>query len=118
MDSSLYTDEVIFSYNTIDKWWLKIMNYEEAVAYIEETPKFTKKNSLEHTKECLRRLGNPQEYPASLKIEVRNAQVLPFPLVPATCITLNFSCGFPSLLKHSFVCSRLFFVVNFGVSSI
>ena len=28
------------------------MNYEEAVAYIEETPKFTKKNSLEHTKEC------------------------------------------------------------------
>ena len=37
------------------------MNYEEAVAYIEETPKFTKKNSLEHTKECLRRLGNPQE---------------------------------------------------------
>ena len=37
------------------------MNYEEAVAYIEETPKFTKKNSLEHTRECLRRLGNPQE---------------------------------------------------------
>ena len=34
------------------------MNYEEAVAYIE---KVTKKNSLEHTKECLRRLGNPQE---------------------------------------------------------
>ena len=37
------------------------MNYEEAVAYIEETPKFTTKNSLEHTRECLRRLGNPQE---------------------------------------------------------
>ena len=37
------------------------MNYEEAVAYIEETPKFTTKNKLEHTKECLRRLGNPQE---------------------------------------------------------
>ena len=27
------------------------MNYEEAVAYIDETPKFTKKNSLDHTKE-------------------------------------------------------------------
>lgn len=26
------------------------MNYEEAVAYIEETPKFTTKNKLEHTK--------------------------------------------------------------------
>ena len=36
------------------------MTYEEAVAYIDETPKFTKKNSLEHTKECLRRLGSPQ----------------------------------------------------------
>ena len=24
------------------------MNYEEAVAYIDETPKFTKKNSLDH----------------------------------------------------------------------
>ena len=37
------------------------MNYEEAVAYIEETPKFTTKNKLEHTKECLRRLGSPEE---------------------------------------------------------
>ena len=37
------------------------MNYEEAVAYIEETPKFTKKNSLDHTRECLRRLGNPEK---------------------------------------------------------
>ncbi len=34
--------------------------YREAVAYIEEIPKFTKKNSLEHTRECLRRLGDPQ----------------------------------------------------------
>lgn len=37
------------------------MNYKQAVDYIEETPKFTKKNSLEHTRECLRRLGNPQD---------------------------------------------------------
>ena len=37
------------------------MNYTEAVSYINETPKFTTKNSLEHTKECLRRLGNPQD---------------------------------------------------------
>ncbi len=34
--------------------------YHEAVAYIEETPKFTKKNSLDHTRECLHRLGDPQ----------------------------------------------------------
>ena len=37
------------------------MNYEEAVAYIEDIPRFTTKNSLDHTRECLRRLGNPQE---------------------------------------------------------
>ena len=36
------------------------MNYEEAVAYIEDIPRFTTKNSLDHTRECLRRLGDPQ----------------------------------------------------------
>ena len=36
-------------------------SYAEAVSYIEETPKFTKKNSLAHTRECLRRLGDPQK---------------------------------------------------------
>lgn len=36
-------------------------DYKEAVAYIEETPKFTTKNTLEHTRECLRRLGDPQK---------------------------------------------------------
>ncbi len=36
------------------------MTFEEAVAYIDETPKFTQKHSLAHTKECLRRLGDPQ----------------------------------------------------------
>lgn len=33
--------------------------YEEAAAYIEEIPKFTKKHTLEHTKTFLKRLGNP-----------------------------------------------------------
>lgn len=35
------------------------MNYEEAIKYIEEIPKFTKKNKQSHTRECLERLGNP-----------------------------------------------------------
>ncbi len=35
------------------------LSYEEAAAYIEEIPRFTKKHTLEHTKEFLRRLGNP-----------------------------------------------------------
>lgn len=35
--------------------------YEETVANILEIPRFTTKNKPEHTKELLRRLGNPQE---------------------------------------------------------
>ena len=37
-----------------------ILNYRQAVDYIEQIPKFTEKHPLEHTKEMLRRLGNPQ----------------------------------------------------------
>ncbi|MCI9328955.1 MAG: bifunctional folylpolyglutamate synthase/dihydrofolate synthase [Ruminococcus sp.] len=36
------------------------MTYDEAVDYILKIPKFTKKNPLEHTKEFLRFLGNPE----------------------------------------------------------
>lgn len=35
------------------------MNYREAVAYIEDIPKFTTKNPPEHTRELLKRLGHP-----------------------------------------------------------
>lgn len=35
------------------------MTYEQAVSYIEEIPKFTKKHTLAHTKEFLKRLGDP-----------------------------------------------------------
>ncbi len=38
-----------------------MMNYEEAVSYLNDTPRFTVKNSLDHTRECLRRLGDPQK---------------------------------------------------------
>lgn len=34
-------------------------NYQQAVEYIEELPKFTKKHTLEHTKDFLTKLGNP-----------------------------------------------------------
>lgn len=37
------------------------MSYEEAVAYILEIPKFTKKHALAHTKAFLARLGNPEQ---------------------------------------------------------
>ena len=38
-----------------------ITTYEQAVAYIMETPKFTTKNSMEDTKAFLKRLGNPEK---------------------------------------------------------
>lgn len=37
------------------------MTYEQAVAYIDETPKFTKKNTLDNTRAILQKLGNPEE---------------------------------------------------------
>ncbi len=37
------------------------MNYTQAVDYIETIPGFTRKHPLEHTKELLARLGDPQE---------------------------------------------------------
>lgn len=40
---------------------LKICSYQEAAAYIEGIPKFTKKHPLEHTREFLKRLGKPAE---------------------------------------------------------
>ena len=38
-----------------------MFTYEEAVAYIEEIPKFTTKNKLEHTRTCLDLLGSPDK---------------------------------------------------------
>ncbi|MFQ9345821.1 MAG: hypothetical protein ACLR2O_10270 [Coprococcus sp.] len=35
------------------------MKYEEVVRYIEDIPKFTKKHTLLHTREFMRRLRNP-----------------------------------------------------------
>ena len=37
------------------------MNYEEAVNYISEVPKFTTKKKAENTIELLKRLGHPEE---------------------------------------------------------
>lgn len=50
------------------------MTYEEAAAYIEETPKFTKKNTLENTKAILRRLGEPQEHMKILHVAGTNGK--------------------------------------------
>ena len=36
------------------------MNYREATAYIDDTPRFTKKNTLENTKAVLAAMGHPE----------------------------------------------------------
>lgn len=43
----------------LNKKTIEEYTYEDATAYIEELPKFTRKHTLEHTKLFLKRLGNP-----------------------------------------------------------
>ena len=69
------------------------MNYEEAVAYIEETPKFTKKNSLEHTKECLRRLGNPQDRFRVIHVAGTNGKGSTCAFLTSVLREAGYSCG-------------------------
>lgn len=69
------------------------MNYEEAVAYIDETPKFTKKNSLEHTKECLRRLGNPQDKFRVIHVAGTNGKGSTCAFITSVLREAGYSCG-------------------------
>ena len=69
------------------------MNYEEAVAYIDETPKFTKKNSLDHTKECLRRLGNPQDKFKVIHVAGTNGKGITCAFLTSVLREAGYSCG-------------------------
>lgn len=69
------------------------MNYEEAVAYIDETPKFTTKNSLEHTRECLRRLGNPQERFRVIHVAGTNGKGSTCAFLTSILREAGYSCG-------------------------
>lgn len=69
------------------------MNYEEAVAYIEETPKFTKKNSLEHTKECLRRLGSPEKRFKVIHVAGTNGKGSTCAFITSVLREAGYSCG-------------------------
>ena len=69
------------------------MNFEEAVAYIDETPKFTKKNSLDHTKECLRRLGSPQENFRVIHVAGTNGKGSTCAFLTSIMREAGYSCG-------------------------
>lgn len=67
--------------------------YKEAVDYIEETPKFTTKNKLEHTKECLRRLGNPQEQFRVIHVAGTNGKGSVCAFLTSILREAGYSCG-------------------------
>ena len=69
------------------------MTYEEAVAYIEETPKFTTKNKLEHTKECLRRLGNPEKKFRVIHVAGTNGKGSTCAFLTSILREAGYSCG-------------------------
>lgn len=69
------------------------MNYVEAVAYIEETPKFTTKNKLEHTKECLHRLGDPQKKFRTVHVAGTNGKGSTCAFLTSVLREAGYSCG-------------------------
>lgn len=69
------------------------MNYEEAVAYIEDIPRFTTKNSLDHTRECLRRLGDPQEKFRVIHVAGTNGKGSTCAFITSVLREAGYSCG-------------------------
>lgn len=69
------------------------MNYEEAVAYIEETPKFTTKNKMEHTKECMKRLGDPQDKFRVIHVAGTNGKGSTCAFLTSVLREAGYSCG-------------------------
>ncbi len=77
-------------------------SYKEAVAYIEELPKFTKKHTLEHTKEFLRKLGNPCENRKVIHVAGTNGKGSVCAYMQAILEAEGKTCGFftsPHLVK-------------------
>lgn len=69
------------------------MNYKEAVDYIESTPKFTTKNKLDHTRECLARLGNPQEKFRVIHVAGTNGKGSTCAFLTSILREAGYSCG-------------------------
>lgn len=79
--------------NTLDKVVNFFMNYSEAVAYIEETPKFTTKNKLSHTKECLERLGHPEKKFKVIHVAGTNGKGSTCAFLTSVFREAGYSCG-------------------------
>ena len=79
--------------NTLDEVVNFFMNYSEAVAYIEETPKFTTKNKLSHTKECLERLGHPEKQFKVIHVAGTNGKGSTCAFLTSIFREAGYSCG-------------------------
>ena len=67
--------------------------YEEACSYIDEIPKFMKKNSLDHTRECLRLLGNPQDRFGILHVAGTNGKGSTCAFLASILKNAGYRCG-------------------------
>ena len=71
----------------------KKMTYREAEAYLYEIPKFTKKNPLEHTRELMRRLGDPQEEFATIHVAGSNGKGSVCAMIHSALVESGHVCG-------------------------
>lgn len=83
------------------EWW-NILNYTEAVNYIEEIPKFTTKNPPEHTRELLRRMGDPHKGMKIIHVAGTNGKGSVCAYLNSMLLKGGYSCGLftsPHLIK-------------------
>lgn len=79
-----------------------MFTYEEAVAYIENIPKFTTKNKLEHTRKCLDLLGSPDKDRKIIHVAGTNGKGSVCAFLSSMLEQRGFRCGLftsPHLVK-------------------
>lgn len=69
------------------------MNYKEAIAYIENIPRFATNEPLEHAREMLHRLGNPQDSFKSIHVAGTNGKGSVCAYLDAMFREGGFKCG-------------------------
>lgn len=69
------------------------MKYADIEKYFDEIPKFTSKNKPEHTKELMRRLGNPQDSFKSIHVAGSNGKGSTCSMIYSVLRKMGKSCG-------------------------
>ncbi len=69
------------------------MNYEEAVAYIEDIPRFTTKNSLDHTRECFKKTWRSQRKFRVIHVAGTNGKGSTCAFITSVLREAGYSCG-------------------------